>query len=84
VSEQLQIAIGGGGIRGLTAALALAARGLNDTVFEQAGEQREIGAGTSIFRRRASAAADRPHRSDQDDRSAKHKPRVADIAWPAH
>jgi salicylate hydroxylase len=49
MSEQLQIAIVGGGIGGLTAALALRARGLNVTVFEQAGEQREIGAGISIF-----------------------------------
>jgi len=48
MSEQLQIAIVGGGIGGLTAALALRARGLNVTVFEQAGEQREIGAGISI------------------------------------
>jgi hypothetical protein len=38
VSEQLQVAVGGGGIGGLTAALALRARGLNVTVFEQAGE----------------------------------------------
>jgi salicylate hydroxylase len=49
VSEQLQIAIVGGGIGGLTAALALRARGLNVIVFEQAGELREIGAGVSIF-----------------------------------
>ena len=48
MSEQLKIAIVGGGIGGLTAALALRARGLNVTVFEQAGEQREIGAGISI------------------------------------
>jgi salicylate hydroxylase len=48
VSEQLQIAIVGGGIGGLTAALALRARGLNVTVFEQAGELREIGAGISL------------------------------------
>src|SRR6516225_3639415 len=48
MSEQLQIAIIGGGIGGLTAALALRARGLNVTVFEQAGELREIGAGMSI------------------------------------
>jgi salicylate hydroxylase len=37
VSEQLQIAIVGGGIGGLTAALALRARGLDVTVFEQGG-----------------------------------------------
>src|SRR5262245_44525707 len=49
VSEQLQIAIVGGGIGGLTAALALRARGLSVTIFEQAGELREIGAGVSIY-----------------------------------
>jgi glycine/D-amino acid oxidase-like deaminating enzyme len=53
MSEQLQIAIVGGGIGGLTAALALRARGLNVTVFEQAGEQREIGAGISILQEQA-------------------------------
>jgi salicylate hydroxylase len=55
VSEQLQNAIIGGGIGGLTAALALRARGLNVTVFEQADELREVGAG--IFH--ANAAAQR-------------------------
>jgi salicylate hydroxylase len=49
MSEQLQIAIVGGGIGGLTAALALRARGLNVTVFEQAGVLPEIGAGVTIF-----------------------------------
>lgn len=49
MSEQLQIAIVGGGIGGLTAALALRARGLSATVYEQAGELREIGAGFSLF-----------------------------------
>jgi hypothetical protein len=49
MSEQLQIAIVGGGIGGLTTALALRVRGLNVTVFEQAGEQREIGAGICIL-----------------------------------
>src|SRR5260370_37778162 len=44
----LRIAIVGGGIRGLTAALALRARGLEVTVFEQAEVLREIGAGVSI------------------------------------
>ena len=48
MSEHLRIAIVGGGIGGLTAALALRARGLNVTVFEQADELREIGAGMSI------------------------------------
>ena len=49
MSEKLQIAIVGGGIGGLTAALAQRARGLSVTVFEQADELREIGAGISIF-----------------------------------
>jgi salicylate hydroxylase len=49
VTEQLQIAIVGGGIGGLAAALALRARGLSATVFEQSGELREIGAGFSLF-----------------------------------
>ncbi len=48
MSEQLRIAIVGGGIGGLTAALALRGRGLDVTVFEQAGELLEIGAGMSI------------------------------------
>ena len=48
MSEQLQIAIVGGAIGGLSAALALRARGLSVTVFEQAGALREIGAGISI------------------------------------
>jgi salicylate hydroxylase len=49
MSKQLQIAIVGGGIGGLTAALALRARGLNVAVFEQADALREIGAGVSIL-----------------------------------
>jgi 2-polyprenyl-6-methoxyphenol hydroxylase-like FAD-dependent oxidoreductase len=49
VSDQLQVAIVGGGIGGLTAAHALRMRGLNVTVFEQANELREVGAGISIF-----------------------------------
>jgi salicylate hydroxylase len=44
----VRIAIVGGGIGGLTAALALRARGLDATVFEQAEVLREIGAGVSI------------------------------------
>jgi salicylate hydroxylase len=48
MSEQLQIAIVGGGIGGLTAALALRARGLHVTVFEQSSRLREIGAGVSV------------------------------------
>src|SRR5712691_4361672 len=46
--SSLRIAIVGGGIGGLTAALALRARGLDATVFEQAEVLREIGAGVSI------------------------------------
>jgi len=44
----LRVAIVGGGIGGLTAALALRARGLDVRVFEQAEVLREIGAGVSI------------------------------------
>src|SRR5260370_15692567 len=44
----LRIAIIGGGIGGLTAALALRVRGLDVNVFEQAEVVREIGAGVSI------------------------------------
>src|SRR5580658_3225157 len=44
----LRVAIVGGGIGGLTAALALRARGLDAAVFEQAEVVREIGAGVSI------------------------------------
>jgi salicylate hydroxylase len=46
--SSLRIAIVGGGIGGLTAALAFQARGLAVTVFEQAEVLREIGAGVSI------------------------------------
>ena len=44
----LRIAIIGGGIGGLTAALAFRARGLDVAVFEQAEVLREIGAGVSL------------------------------------
>jgi salicylate hydroxylase len=44
----LRVTIVGGGIGGLTAALALRARGLDVAVFEQAEVLREIGAGVSI------------------------------------
>ena len=47
--DSLRIAIIGGGIGGLTAALALRARGLDVAVFEQAQVLREIGAGVSIY-----------------------------------
>jgi salicylate hydroxylase len=42
------IAVVGGGIGGLTAALALLKRGLDVDVYEQAGELREVGAGIQI------------------------------------
>ena len=48
MSDQLQVAIVGGGIGGLTAALALRARGLKVAIFEQAVELGETGAGISI------------------------------------
>ena len=48
MSSSLRIAIVGGGIGGLTAALALRARLLDVSVFEQAEAVREIGAGVSI------------------------------------
>jgi salicylate hydroxylase len=48
MTDKLQIAIVGAGIGGLFAALALRARGLNVTVFEQADSPRETGAGVSI------------------------------------
>jgi salicylate hydroxylase len=48
MTDKLQIAIVGAGIGGLTAALALRARGLDVTVFERAASPRELGAGVSI------------------------------------
>ena len=42
------IAIVGGGIGGLTAALALLRRGIDVDVYEQAPELRELGAGVQI------------------------------------
>lgn len=46
--EVLPIAISGGGIGGLAAALALSQRGFHVEVFEQAAEFREIGAGIQL------------------------------------
>ena len=48
MSRALRIAIVGGGIGGLSAALALRRRGLDVAVFEQTEVLREIGAGASI------------------------------------
>jgi salicylate hydroxylase len=48
MTNRLNIAIVGAGIGGLSAALALGARGLNVTVFEDADSPRETGAGISI------------------------------------
>jgi salicylate hydroxylase len=48
MSASPSIAIVGGGLGGLTAALALQSRGLDVHVFEQAEVLREIGAGVSI------------------------------------
>jgi 2-polyprenyl-6-methoxyphenol hydroxylase-like FAD-dependent oxidoreductase len=39
----------GGGIGGLTAAVALRRAGVEAVVFEKAGELREIGAGISLW-----------------------------------
>lgn len=44
-STQLRVAIVGGGIGGLTTAIALRAKGIDATVYEQAPELGEIGAG---------------------------------------
>lgn len=48
MSRKLRIALVGGGIGGLTAALALGRNGFETHVFEQAGQLREIGAGISL------------------------------------
>jgi salicylate hydroxylase len=48
MTERLNIAIVGAGIGGLSAALALSARGMTVTVFEGAESPREAGAGLSI------------------------------------
>ena len=46
--SQLRVAIVGGGIGGLTLALALRERGVDCEVYEQAGELREVGAAVAL------------------------------------
>src|SRR5690606_5355832 len=48
VHRELKILIAGGGIGGLTAALALLQRGFDVVVFEQAPELKELGAGIQL------------------------------------
>jgi len=48
MNDRLNVAIVGAGIGGLSAALALSARGVNATVSEEAASPREAGAGISI------------------------------------
>ena len=48
MNDALNIAIIGAGIGGLAAAIALRARGMNVSVFEEAASPREAGAGISI------------------------------------
>jgi salicylate hydroxylase len=47
-NRTLRVGLVGGGIGGLTAALALSQRGFETHIFEQAGELREIGAGITL------------------------------------
>jgi salicylate hydroxylase len=46
--KKLHVLVAGGGIGGMSAALALLKRGVDVDVYEQAGELREIGAGIQI------------------------------------
>ncbi len=48
MAAERHIAIAGGGVAGLTAALSIAATGAGVTVFEQAGRLEEVGAGLQI------------------------------------
>jgi salicylate hydroxylase len=48
MSRKLRIALIGGGLGGLTAAVALARNGFETHIFEQASELREIGAGITL------------------------------------
>lgn len=49
MSNNLHVAIVGGGIGGLAAAVALRHRGISVAVYEQSGELREVGAGVFIY-----------------------------------
>ena len=51
-AEEIRVGIVGGGIGGLTLALALRQRGLAADVYEQASELREIGAAVAFDRQR--------------------------------
>jgi salicylate hydroxylase len=46
--DDLRVGVVGGGIGGLVLAIALARRGVEVAVYEQAGEHREIGAGVAL------------------------------------
>lgn len=48
MSKKLKVLVSGGGIGGLTAALAMLQRGMDVEVFEQAPELKEIGAGVQL------------------------------------
>ncbi|MDB5899945.1 MAG: 2-polyprenyl-6-methoxyphenol hydroxylase [Ramlibacter sp.] len=49
VSKRIHVAIVGGGMGGLAAAVALSHRGISVAVYEQSGELREVGAGVFIY-----------------------------------
>ncbi len=48
MSKKLKVVVSGGGIGGLTAALAMLQRGMDVEVYEQAQELKEIGAGVQL------------------------------------
>ena len=49
VSKRIHVAIVGGGMGGLAAAVALSRRGISVAVYEQSGVLREVGAGVFIY-----------------------------------
>lgn len=49
MSRDLHVAIVGGGIGGLAAAVALSHRGISVSVYEQSGQLREVGAGLFLY-----------------------------------